>query len=55
MIPRPDPSQNETETLEEKLARALVEEPSVDKPHAPSTIELQSWKRFPGWKGYDRG
>jgi hypothetical protein len=52
MIPRPNPNQNENETLEEKLARAATEEPSADKPHAPSTQELQSWKRFPGWKGY---
>ena len=53
MIPKPtgaDPYQ--FETMEEKMARALVEEPDPAKPSVPSTPEMQSWKRYPGWKGF---
>ena len=41
-------------TIEEQMARAATEEPSVNKIHQPSTMEMQSWKRYPGWKGYNQ-
>jgi hypothetical protein len=38
--------------MEEKMARSLSEEPDPAKPSVPSTTEMQSWKRYPGWKGF---
>lgn len=39
-------------TVEELMVRATSQEPSSDTPARPSTTELQSWKRYPGWKDY---
>lgn len=39
-------------TVEDVMARAATQEPSVNSSPAPSTPELQSWRRYPGWKGY---
>jgi len=39
-------------TMEEMMERAATQEPHVDLPHQMSTQELQAWKRYPGWKGY---
>lgn len=39
--------------VEELMRRAAEEEPSADKPCQGSTQELQSWRRYPGWKGYE--
>jgi hypothetical protein len=39
-------------SLEELMLKSTTEEPSVNKPCVPSTPELQSWIRYPGWKGY---
>lgn len=39
-------------TVEELMARAATQEPSASEPARASTQELQSWKRYPGWKGY---
>lgn len=50
MIEKPVPV--EPVTLEELMLRAATEEPSEDKPPVPSTQEIQSWRRYPGWKGY---
>lgn len=39
--------------IEEMMRRAAEQEPSVDEPCQSSTQELQSWRRYPGWKGYE--
>lgn len=39
--------------IEEMMRRAAEQEPSVDEPCQASTQELQSWRRYPGWKGYE--
>ena len=46
------PVYEEPVTLEELMVRAATQEPAVDKIHQPSTMEMQSWRRYPGWKGY---
>ncbi len=51
IIPKPTP--NEAVSLEELMAKAVTEEPSPDKPAVPSTHEMQAWRRYPGWKGYN--
>ena len=38
--------------MEEQLALAEVEEPSVDLPAKLSSPEIPSWERYPGWRGY---
>lgn len=50
MIDKPVPV--EPITLEEMMARAATMEPSVDNPVQASTMEMQAWRRYPGWKGY---
>lgn len=52
LIPKPTP--NIPFSLEELMAMDAVTEPSIDKPAVPSTEALQSWKRYPGWKGYQK-
>lgn len=46
------PVVEEPVSLEELMLKASIEEPSTSKPCVPSTPELQSWIRYPGWKGY---
>lgn len=50
LIDKPVPQ--EPISLEEMMRRSAEEEPGVDRPCQASTAELQSWKRYPGWKGY---
>lgn len=50
MIDKPIPE--EPITAEEMMRRAAEQEPSENNPCQPSTPDLQSWKRYPGWKGY---
>lgn len=50
----PKPVAAEPITLEEMQARQGVMEPSVDHPCIPSTADLPAWKRYPGWKGYQK-
>ena len=52
LIPKPTP--NIPFSLEELMANDAFTEPSIDKPAVPSSQELQSWKRYPGWKGYQK-
>jgi hypothetical protein len=49
------PPEVEPFSLEEMLSREHLEEPSIDKPARASSQELQAWKRYPGWKGYQKG
>lgn len=42
-------------TLEEMMVRAATLEPSIDNEVQASTMEMQSWKRYPGWSGYNPG
>jgi hypothetical protein len=51
MIPKPDP-QPAPSSLEEYLAEQQNREPHPDKPCISQSIEMQAWKRYPGWKGY---
>lgn len=50
LIDKPVPV--EPVALEEMMRRAVEDEPSADKPCQSSTSDLQSWRRYPGWKGY---
>lgn len=53
MIERPPAEVDPTIYTEEYLqAEALNSEPSVDKQCRPSTVDLPSWTRYPGWKGF---
>ena len=52
MIPKPTPIPY-YETLEDMVAEQMNREPAADKSPVHSTAELQSWKRYPGWSGYD--
>lgn len=51
MIDKPIPE--EPMSGEEFLRLGIDDEPDENKPCQPSTAELQSWKRYPGWKGYN--
>ena len=53
LIEKPTPK--EPITLEEIMRRAAEDEPDVNEPCNPSTQEMQSWRRYPGWKGYQQG
>lgn len=48
----PPPPPRPPETLEAMMARQATEEPSPEKPNIPSSLELPSWERYKGWKGY---
>ncbi len=50
MIERPVPVT--PVTVEEMMAASATEEPSAEKSPVPSSQEIQSWRRYPGWKGY---
>lgn len=48
------PVYQEPVSLEEIMLTAHLEEPDPTKPCKPSTVEMQSWRRYPGWKGYQK-
>jgi hypothetical protein len=53
IIPKPPADPDPIVFTEEYLqAQALNSEPSVDKPCRPSSVDLPSWVRYPGWKGF---
>jgi hypothetical protein len=41
-------------TMEELQARAVTEEPGVDKPNMPGTPEMPAWKRYSGWTNHNQ-
>lgn len=49
------PEQVSPYSLEEMIAREHLEEPSDKRPIRPSSVTMQAWKRYPGWKGYQKG
>jgi len=52
LIPKPVP-QPSYGSLEEMAAAMQNQEPSPDLPSTACTPDIQSWKRYPGWKGYE--
>jgi hypothetical protein len=50
--PKP-PNPHEARSLEEELNLRENDEPSPEKEPKLSTVDLPSWVRYPGWKGYE--
>jgi len=53
IIPKPTPQTGEILTGESLMKLNHTTEPSADQQCRPSSMEIQAWKRYPGWKGFE--
>lgn len=53
IIPKPKAQTGEILTGEAMMKVAHTTEPSAEQPNRPSNMDIQAWKRYPGWKGYN--